>query len=1115
MQNKLTDKDRSFRISRGPGRFAALLLFLVCASLATAQLDTGTISGAVTDQSGAAVPGANVTIRNVETGVSRAAQTGATGRYEAIALPVGNYEVSAALTGFQTLVRSGINLTVGRNAVVDMVLQVGEVTQTVTVTGEASYVETTTATVTNLVDEKRVLDIPLNNRDLTQLAFFQPGVLRIPAPEGGTRTQKEGQGVKFSVAGSRGQQNIYLVDGVSNSDMSGNAQTAGGAYAGAETVKEFQVITNNYSAEYQSKPGAIISAVTKSGTNSFHGSLYEFLRNDNLDAAKWEDNAFGGAKPEFKRNHFGGSLGGPIFRDKTFFFVSYEGMRERVSTTETYTVPTAEGRIGNLGLAERGPVNPIVVPFLSLYPLPGQGNSFIENLPLGRALVGAPQGRPVNEDFGNIKVDHQFASERKGFLAFTYNINDSTQQTMGLLPNNDSRAYFTRKYVMSAKHTSILSPTLLNEFAFGYTDVTPRGDIPTIPVDWKNVLGVDLRFNPDKENMGDIGGNELSPIGYENDGSKWTQKVWTFRDSVSLTRPNHTIKFGTEVQYFQHPIQITTGNDNGNYGFNSFADFLQGQPNRLQVDLPKGAIVLGQPALQIRDYDIRQTVFGFYFQDNWKVLPSLTLNLGLRYEFMTLPTDTSGNLAALRNLQDSRLAVGPIFNNPTKKDFSPRFGFAWSPGDHRTSVRGGFGIYYDMPTLYHWNTSLGEMPPFSATGSAEDNDAVKAGTRLRFPDAFTTQPLLLASTPNLRTYENNAKPVYVYRWSLTLERELGPWFFSGGYTGARARHLVIMSDANMNRWIGWPNNVPTDQKHWAPVPPALVNPINPTFANIWVQSMNGNMYYHGLTVNVLRRLTRGLQVQAAYTLSKSLSQGDNNANGSGLIQNTRISYYWDMDHRLGRSMMDIRNNFVSNATFDFPATSLTGIGGALLNGWQVNGIVTLSDGYPVDIRDTNTAQRNALRREAGIRPNLIPGGNNDPVLGTPSAGKDRYYDTSQFIPSTCRGGVYCYTLDSRGRSVGQPGLGFEAGYFGNLARDTVTAPGLVTFDFSTVKNFRLTEQNRVQFRAEFFNLFNRPNYSIPDITPFLSSGARDTEGGRITGTRTSAREIQFGLKFIF
>ena len=341
----------SVRSARWGRRGSALLMFLLCASLGMAQLDTGTISGTVRDQSGGAIPGAAITIRNVETGIARNAVTNAAGRYEALALPVGEYEVSSTLAGFQTLVRSGINLTVGRNAVVDLVLQVGEVTQTVTVTGEVSLVTTNTATVSNLVDEERIMDVPLNNRDLTQLAFLQPGVIKMPIDPDRAGAAVAGSGEKMSVAGSRATYNIFLLDGVVNSDQTGNVASVGGSYQGAETIQEFQVITNNYSAEYPTKPGAVVSAVTKSGTNAFHGSAFEFLRNDNLDAFKWEDKAFTSnpEKPEFKRNHFGGSFGGPILRDRTFFFMSYEGMRERQGRTGTATTISAAARTGDLG----------------------------------------------------------------------------------------------------------------------------------------------------------------------------------------------------------------------------------------------------------------------------------------------------------------------------------------------------------------------------------------------------------------------------------------------------------------------------------------------------------------------------------------------------------------------------------------------------------------------------------------------------------------------------------------------------------------------------------------------------------------------------------------------
>ena len=493
------------------GRGIVPFVFLICASLGMAQLDTGTISGTVTDQSGAAVPGAAVAIRNVETGISRSLVTNAAGRYEASALPVGSYEVRASLAGFQTLVRSGIALTVGRNAVVDVALEVGEVAQAITVTGDVSNVETTTATVSNLVDERRVAEIPLNNRDLTQLAFLQPGVLKVPQLGGSLagRTPNTGLGDKLSVGGARATQNIYLTDGVSNSDISGNAQGAAGNYAGAESIKEFQIITNNYSAEYPSKPGAIVSAVTKSGTNAFHGTAFEFLRNDKLDAAKWEDNALGSPKPSFKRNQYGGSLGGPILRDKTFFFTSYEASRERQGSTGTSTVPSAAGRAGNLGPngpinpatgTRIWPVNPVVAPYLKLWPLPGeQGTALVRDFADGRALVSGTAQNPVSDDFGTAKMDHQFASQRKGFLAFTYSIDEADAEAHALFPTATAFGTASTKHVISARHTSILSPASLNVFTFGYTRSRPEGAIPlTAGVDWKNFNGVDLRFDRTK-----------------------------------------------------------------------------------------------------------------------------------------------------------------------------------------------------------------------------------------------------------------------------------------------------------------------------------------------------------------------------------------------------------------------------------------------------------------------------------------------------------------------------------------------------------------------------------------------------------------------------------------
>src|SRR5262245_28853113 len=468
-----------------------LFLILLCASMAMAQGDTGTISGNVTDQSGAAIPGVAVTIKNVETGISRNLVTNEVGRYDAVALPAGTYDVTGSLAGFSTVVRNGIVLAVGRNIVIDMGLQVGEVSQAVTITAEASQVETTTATVTQLIDERKVLDIPLNNRDLTQLAYFDAFVMKTPAGTGG-RNASGGLGDHMTVAGMRGSNNMYLLDGVSNGDFTNNAQSATTGYTGAETVKEFQVITNNYSAEYQSKPGAIVSAITKSGTNELHGSLFEFLRNDNLDAYNWATKARGGTnpvKPEFKRNQFGGSIGGPILKDKTFFFGSYEGTRERKAETNVFTLPTARGRAGLLGpnrydnqrperfsRAEYDAgitpirIDPKVVPYLNLLPLPGQGNTVlleelrdpVSGLLDGFARASGPRKNVANENFGAVKIDHQFASQKQGSVAFTYNIDRSDHNLIDAIPGlSSSVGEGSDKTVISVRHTSIWSPTTL------------------------------------------------------------------------------------------------------------------------------------------------------------------------------------------------------------------------------------------------------------------------------------------------------------------------------------------------------------------------------------------------------------------------------------------------------------------------------------------------------------------------------------------------------------------------------------------------------------------------------------------------------------------------------
>jgi len=578
-----------------------------------AQLTTGSIAGIVSDQTGALIPGADIVVKNTGTGVSRTTVTGRNGRYEFPSLPVGNYEVSATVAGFQTSIRSGIELTVGRNAVVNLSLQVGEVTQVVTVTGEAPLIETTTATVSSLVQEQQVLDLPLNNRDLNQLAFLQPGVLRSPEESNVTA----GMGEKIVVGGARGNQNLYLLDGVSATDYIGGTAGASGAYAGAETVKEFQVITNNYSAEYQSAAGAIVSAVTKSGTNSFHGSLFEFHRNDNVDAARWEDNALGNEKPEFKRNQFGGSLGGPVVRDRTFFFGSYEGLRERLARTGTARVPSVEARLGNLP-SGTVPVEEAVKPYLALYPVPGvdfpiSAGPFSD----GSVEIVGTERTPTNDDFLAAKVDHQFGGEKAGFLSGTYNFQDAEVSPFPVLQDlGGGEGTATQKHVLSTQHSSVFSPTVVNQFKFGYTNIKIAGDIP---LSEDRDFG-SLVFRPGATRIGQISVSQLTSIGFRHEDNTAILKNFHFSDGVSMTRGDHSMSWGGEVnRVLQKAIQSQNGT-NVDWSFESLADFLAAQPEDVS------AVTRDKP-----ETSLSQITAGFYFQDNWRPATSLTLNLGMRW----------------------------------------------------------------------------------------------------------------------------------------------------------------------------------------------------------------------------------------------------------------------------------------------------------------------------------------------------------------------------------------------------------------------------------------------------------------------------------------------------
>ena len=1128
-----------FGISIWAGRGLALSLFLLCAAVAAAQLTTGTISGTVTDQSGGSAPGVSITITNTETGISRTTTSGPTGRYNAPSLPLGNYEVRATLPGFQTSVRSGIQLTVGRNAVVNHILQVGEVTQAVTVTGEAALVETTTATVSNLVTEEQVLDLPLNNRDLVALTYLQPGVLKVPQSD--RQGVFSGMGNKLSVAGGRQTHNLYLSDGMASTDLSGNIAGATGGSTGVETIQEFQVITNNYSAEYQSAAGAIISMVTKSGTNALHGSLFEFLRNDNLDAANFFDNSFGTPKPEFRRNQFGAAVGGPIVRDRTFFFGSFEALREARPRTDSVRMPTIDARNGILPGEDPIEVDPAVVPYLALYPIPGQGNSVVRDFGDGTLLLAGTTNEDTTENYISSKIDHQFTNEKIGFVTGTWNYVRSDRSRFGLLgdisgdsENSGSEALKGERDSVSASLTSIFSPTALNVFKFGFTKTNPQGEIPIVDRDFG-----DLVFNDTPRGlMGQINSpGEVDSIGWRVNGSSYRQEQFTFADDFSLTRGNHSLKFGALFDRFIMDQNNQGSGVNGIWEWRSWPDFLTARPRRLTVELPGELINLDEypvepgwefsgPFGRRHNHNAKQSSFGVYFQDNWQVRPSFALNLGLRYSFTTIPREVNGASGALRDFNDPRVTIGPVFgNNPTMKSFSPRFGFAWAPGDQRTSVRGGFGIFYDHPRYYHIRTSFAITPPFilatrvdaDSRGNVRRVPGVPPGTRLEFPHARFTQTDFLTANPrpDIRPQQFMQELAYITRWSLNVQRELGTsWLVSAGYTGSRGVHLWIMERGELSRWRNCPTRVacgPDTQVSQFPVNPEpgqfkFFDPglglINSNFGVFRPQIPAATMDHHGLTLSATQRLTRGLQWQISYQFSKTIDMGSGiTSGGDNLPQGQRGVYLYDLHRKRSLSSHDIRNNFVSNWSWDVPSGNMDGVAGAVLGGWQVNGILTLIDGHPLTVIDNSSAQDDAIGQNDLLTPNAIPNANLNPVTGN----VNQWFDPSQFIPGACVGDRFC--------RPGDPD--YQPGFFGNVGRNTFTSAGLAQFDFSVFKNFTTSETTSVQFRAEFFNLFNRPNFGEPVEAVIDSDDQVNAEAGQISETLGAARQIQFGLKFIF
>ncbi len=1098
----------------------AILLVFAFTGL-NAQQISGTISGVVSDETGGVLPGVELTARNTGTEATRTVISDDEGRYRISQLSPGSYELRAELAGFQTALLQDISLSMAQDAVVGITLRVGEISEQIVVSAEVSLIETTSASVAALVDSQQVRDLPLNGRDFIQLAALQEGVVM---PVAQRRSVNGDLGVKISIGGARTYDNAMLLDGTDIKNQYGTTPgSVSGSLLGVDTIREFRVITSAYSAEYGRFTGGVISAVTKSGTNEFHGTVFEFHRNSALDARNFFDRdpvnpTVRSDVPGFKRNQFGFTLGGPIAKDRTFFFGSYEGLRERLNTTEISTFPNADAHNGIIpnerfrgrficGEARRQTqdfcdigVVPNVQPYMDLYPLPNGRD--VGDSGLGLYFWNNP--RPLNEDYYLTKFDHKLTDSDDFFIRFTISDGEFSEvNESSLWTRNEEN--LNQYWTLEEKH--IFSPNLLNEFRFAFNRSSSRTD-ESGPVD-ESLWFVDPARQKAAGFEGGMGllfcrGCGISQFGTSTrTPQQHVLNTFQYMDNLVWTRGRHSLKMGVSVSRFQYNYR-NFARLQGTYQVDDLRRFMQGTFTAATVFF--GDLSSGVP----QPLGLRQSLIGIYMQDDLQVQPNLTLNLGLRYEFITNPTEVAGRLGNLDDPLDTETRTGnPYFSrNPSLKNFSPRVGFAWDPtGSGKFSVRGGFGLFHQQILQWCCSSALFRSTPFGIRGELDDD--THAAELATFPNALRN---LNANHPAIERVAmfavSEPSQPYLMQWSFTLQRELvASTALTAKYTGSRGVKLPRVGSAN--------RPTPSRDANGALFYPDVRAPqLNQAFTAITDRRWDGNSYYNALSLGLRRRFSGGNMFQLAYTWQKSIDEGSviggsprETFNDAWLSQ-----YLPERSLDRGLSAFSIEQAFSANWAVELPfgrgrryGGGATGIVGKLIEGWQINGIVTLMTGPPstIDGNPFGTCRQcnNIL---ASIRPGIPFPKSEDPNGWWVS---DIETISDEDFPFIQPGDT-----DANGNLIG-PALG----YFPNLARNAGEGPGVATLDFSVLKNFYAGEAAQVQFRAEFFNILNRTNFQINfrDRSTHSRGFSINRNFGRLTQTATSSRQIQLALKISF
>jgi hypothetical protein len=1089
---------------------APMLALTASVSLtANGQVVGGTIQGTLTDPIGSPIPDVKVEIENVATQIATVVTTNSDGFYTAPNLLPGSYKITATRNGFATTV-SQLTLTVGAQRVVNLAMRVGGATEVVRVTTDAPDVELASSEISGVVNATTIRELPLNGRDWTQLATLQPGIatIRTQPSVGASDRGQRGFGTQMTINGGRPAQNNYRLDGVSINDYSNSAPgSVLGADLGSDAVAEFSVLSSNYPAEYGRSSGGVVNGITRSGTNGFHGSVYEFLRNSALDAS----NFFDTAKPAFKRNQFGATAGGPIRKDRTFIFGNYEGLRQSLGITQLDRVPTATTRMGQLstGCADTRfatCVDPVVVPYLAIWPLPNSGvvpDSCANGVcDVGNYKFSGQQITP--ENYFTTRIDHKVSTQDTFFGTYMHDsANISQPDELG----TKVTGYTTGRQLVTIEENHIYSPRLVNAARVGYSRVVGLVG-QTLKAVNPLVADTSVGFAPGRP-VGeiDVGGltNFSGGLGaISNYNFHWNS--FQGYDDAFITLGKHSLKVGVAVERIQENMSAADS-PNGVYIFGSLSDFLSNQPVSLAANLG----TTGVPRY------VRQTIFGTYVGDDVRLFSNLTLNLGLRYEMATVPTEIHGRISTLRNLGDATLHTGdPYFSNPTLHNFEPRIGFSWDPfKDGKTAVRGGFGMFDVLPLPYQTQNLTLFAAPFYLLGSA---GGLPQGA---FPNAFD---FLQTKSSSLRVnyIQQNPSRNYVMEWNLNIQRQISQRVaVMIGYTGSRGVHQPFRIE-DMN--IPLPDIKTPQGYFWSGGAP----PVNQSFGQVEGLLWSASSIYHALEAQVKKNMSHGLQAQASFTWGRSIDTSSAGSIGDN-FHNAVSSLPW-FDPKLirGPSDFNVGRNLVINLEWEIPSPkSMFAVGQWALSGWQLGGIFEASSGVPFSVV-ISPDPLNLGNSDPFARPSRIAGsGCDNPVNpGNP----DQYIKTQCFglpaPPPSLAGQCTNYGFRPPNPTAtpadpGSPGIpGTCANLLGNSSRNQLTGPGLINFDMSLFKNNRIrriSENFNAQFRVEVFNIFNHPNFSPPlDFNAlFDATGAAIPGAGTITSTDTTSRQIQFALKLIW